>query len=407
MGIRSDTKAALARLQGLYAKSAVFLLNTGLLFLFVNGVLGAAYVVHDRQVGPQRRLGRIVARHGIEKVARAYPGWQRADLLVLLDESARAFGNEYEPYTEFRPSAMRGRYVNFSENGYRPVRNQGPWPPERSSFNVFVFGGSTTFGLGVPDAQTIPSLLGDRLTRDGCGRPLHVYNFGRPAYIALQEAVLFERLLASEIVPDAAVFVDGLNEFYIWPRPLTADLMHEALARSLQPEAGPDLEGWFAALPLGRLARGLLARLRPPTPPDAEDLARERPTAEQAIAAWTRNARHIEGVARIYGVRTLFVWQPVPCYKYDLSQHLFFDAWSAAFLTPARMRRGYEILDAQRERGDPVDGFLWLADMQEGRRENLYLSDMHYRPVLAEEIAARIALHFEEKALLTCATARN
>ena len=103
-----------------------------------------------------------------------------------------------------------------------------------------------------------------------------------------------------------------------------------------------------------------------------------------------------------YGVRTLFVWQPVPFYKYDLSQHLLLDSISQAFMIPARMRRGYELLDGERKRRDPVEHFLWLADIQEGRRENLYLTDMHYRPVLAEQIADRISAALRERGLLAC-----
>jgi hypothetical protein len=371
------------------------------LFVALNALLAAVYAVRDGRGGAERRLGRIVARHGLDKVALAYPGWPRAELVRLLDESARAWASEYEPFTEFRPRPLSGRYVNVSEHGYRRVRNQGPWPPVGSNFNLYVFGGSTTFGLGVPDEQAIPSLVGDRLPADACGRPLRVYNFGRHAYIAQQEALLFESLLVDERSPDVAVFVDGLNEFYIWPRPVTADVMRAALVRSQQPEP-PRLAEWLAGLPMGRLARGLHARLLPSPPPTAEALARERPGPEQVIAAWTRSAQRVERLANAYGVRTLFVWQPVPLYKYDVSQHLLLDPISEAYMIPARLRRGYELLDAERRRRDPVAHFLWLADIQEGRRENLYLTDMHYRPVLAESIADHIAEALLERGLLAC-----
>jgi hypothetical protein len=401
VGIRSDPKAAPARLQALYTRAGVFLLNTALLFVALNAVLAALYAVRDRQTGAQRRLGRIVARHGLDKVALAYPGWPREELVRLLDESASGFASEYEPFTEFRPRPRSGRYVNISEHGYRHVRNQGPWPPLPSNFNVYVFGGSTTFGFGVPDEEAIPSLVGDRLRDADCGRPLRVYNFGRHAYIAQQEAILFESLLLADRAPDAAVFVDGLNEFYIWPRPVTGDVMRAALVRSQQP-APPRLAEWLDGLPVGRLARGLRARLVPSPPPTAEQLARERPGPEAVIADWARSAQRVERLAKAYGVRTLFVWQPVPFYKYDLSQHLLLDSISQAFMIPARMRRGYELLDGERKRRDPVEHFLWLADIQEGRRENLYLTDMHYRPVLAEQIADRISAALRERGLLAC-----
>jgi hypothetical protein len=344
----------------------------------------------------------MVSRHGIEAVARAYPGWERADLLALLEESARASDNEYEPFSEFRPRPPRGRYVNVASHGYRLVRNQGPWPPAPARFNVLVFGGSTTFGAGLPDDESIPSLVGDRLARDGCGRPVSVYNFGRHGYISRQEGVLFEDLLASQLAVDLAVFVDGLNEFFIWPRPLSADLFREALARSQDGEPRSRAAAFLSSWPLARLARDVRWRMRPERPPRAEDLERRRLPPDAVIDQWKANRRHVERVARAYGVRTLFVWQPVPVYKYDRARHPLWDSWSDAYLTPARTRRGYERLDAERAGGGLGDGFLWLADVQEGRPENLYVSDYHYARALAETIAARIAEHVEQTGVLAC-----
>lgn len=358
------------------------------------------YQGRDRIGGVERRLGRIVARHGLDKVALAYPGWERRDLLTLLEESERSAASEYEPYAEFRPVARRGRFVNVSENGYRLVRRQGPWPPRASAFNVFVFGGSTTFGLGVPDGESIPSLLADRLAQAACGRPANVYNFGRPGYLSRQEAVLFEQLLIAGAVPDLAIFVDGLNEFFIWPRPLAADKFRAALV-GWSGATRTRLLDWLGGLPMGRLAWGIRARAWPERP-EPHALAREELPVEQALAQWKAGARLVEGVARAYGVRVLFVWQPIPAYKYDTSRHLFFDASSVAHWTAPRLRRGYELLDAERQQHEPVEHLLWLADIQQDRRENLYVSEFHYRPPLAEEIATRIAGTLREKALLAC-----
>jgi hypothetical protein len=99
-------------------------------------------------------------------------------------------------------------------------------------------------------------------------------------------------------------------------------------------------------------------------------------------------------------VRTLFVWQPVPCYAYELEHHLFFGAWAASRLRPERMRRGYEILAGERSPGRD-DGFLWLADLQRTLPQNLYVDEMHYGPLLCDAIAARIADHLADRGWLT------
>ena len=65
-------------------------------------------------------------------------------------------------------------------------RNQGPWPPDDHDYNMFVFGGSTTFGYGVPDEQTIASHLQEVLSHQ-TAREVRVYNFGRGMYRSSQE----------------------------------------------------------------------------------------------------------------------------------------------------------------------------------------------------------------------------
>lgn len=370
------------------------MLNAGALFLALNA---AAHLALRLAAAGGHELGRTVARHGIERVAAAYPGWRREDLLVLLDESERAFENEYEPFTEFRPKPLRGRYFNVGPEGLRRVRDQGPWPPDPAAVNVFVFGGSTTFGVGAPDDQTIPSYLGERLARAACGAPIRVYNLGRPAYYSAQERILFERLLVAGRVPRLAVFVDGLNEFYIWPRPLAADVLRTALEGTFERGVAGRVHELLEALPLVRGARALRARLVDERPPAA---ALDRPDPETVLAEWAANRLLIERVAQVYGAATLFAWQPVPCYRYDLRYHLFSGADGLAQLTPARMRTGYEMMEARR--GQLGDNFLWLADLQQDWRENLYVTDMHYRPVLSEAIADRIARAVIERRLLRC-----
>ena len=65
----------------------------------------------------------------------------------------------YEPLVELTETPYRGTYVNVSPAGYRHVPEQEPLESPSSRRRIFVFGGSTTFGLGVPDDETIPAYL--------------------------------------------------------------------------------------------------------------------------------------------------------------------------------------------------------------------------------------------------------
>lgn len=347
----------------------------------------------------ERRLGPAVARHGVDRVALAYPGWPRRDLLELLKETRSAYSNEYEPFTDFRPIPSHGRFVNVSPQGFRSGPRQQPWPPDPAVVNVFLFGGSTTFGIGLPDWQTISSYLGDRLAMAPDGRPVHVYNLARPAYYSRQERVLFERLVGQGVEPDVAVFIDGLNELYIWPQPLSSDVMHHALSATVTPSPPPTLASVLAATPLGRLGLSLREPSRPARP-GKDASGAEPPSPERIVTDWLANQRLVEAAARSFGIRTLFVWQPIPCYGYDLRHHLFFGDWAVSHLRPERMKRTYEIFAERRPRSGGENAVLWLADIQADRRENLYVDELHYSAVLTDEIASRIARELLERGWL-------
>src|ERR1043165_742044 len=108
------------------------LLNVLLFFLAVNIVLWAAYTWHDRgqEINPY-------LAHPKEWLAASFPGWSPADLKVMLDEHV-AERLSYDDFVMFKQTPVRGRYVNVSEAGFRLTRDQGPWPPALTNFNVFV-----------------------------------------------------------------------------------------------------------------------------------------------------------------------------------------------------------------------------------------------------------------------------
>src|SRR6185369_12207002 len=131
--------------------------------------------------------------------------------------------------------------VTVDPAGFRAGRDQRPWPPDPARFNVFVFGGSTTFGYGVADGDTIASQLQPLLARHG--RDVAVYNFGRGYYYSTQERILYEQLLAGGFVPALAVFIDGLNDF-CYDHDDSA--VSARLAAALEGNHAPSLAAWIA-----------------------------------------------------------------------------------------------------------------------------------------------------------------
>lgn len=107
----------------------------------------------------------------------------------------------YEPIVGFVGEQMRSRYVNINADGFR----SNGVPHGSMDGAIWAFGGSTTFGYGVADHETIPAALESLV-----GRP--VFNFGVPGHYSLHENRLLGQYLRLGFRPSVAVFLDGVNE---------------------------------------------------------------------------------------------------------------------------------------------------------------------------------------------------
>lgn len=267
---------------------------------------------------------------------------------VAAKELAQMRATTFEPYTLFRVPPTSGPNLNVSAAGYRHGAQPLPWPPGPES--IFVFGGSTAFGYGVSDAETIPSQLGEQTGA-------FVYNFASPNYSSVQERIRFEQLLLDGHRPRIAVFIDGFSDF-------------------IAPYYEPVVFARFRDE-----GRGLLRGLRRRKMPE-----RRVPDPAAVIERYLANARLIRGACSEFGVRPLFVWQPVPCYAYDGPSE---DHGEENDLVDC-VRKGYELMAG---RFGNIAGFLWLADLQRGRKDRLYIDADHYTAAFSHDIAAEIARH--------------
>src|SRR5262245_8215726 len=178
----------------LYRALALLLLNVCALFVLLNVLCFLFFAITDRfsKPAPARRTGADP-----ELQRRVYPDYDASDIAEIWQGCMTPL--VYEPFVDFKERPRSGKWVNVSEQGFRIVEDQGPWPPDPDRFNVFVFGGSTSFGYGVADRDTWPSRLQALLAKRVEGAC--VYNFAQGYYYSSQERALFERLLLSGHVP--------------------------------------------------------------------------------------------------------------------------------------------------------------------------------------------------------------
>ena len=112
----------------------------------------------------------------------------------------------YYDYITWRRDDFTGETINISD-GVR--KTSIPQIQNNDIPDYYFFGGSTTWGTGVNDANTYPSLFAERLKT-------RVYNFGETGYIARQSLAYLNNFLIVNSINDISgkhvVFYDGVND---------------------------------------------------------------------------------------------------------------------------------------------------------------------------------------------------
>jgi len=382
--------SATVRGRAIYRRAAIYWLTASLCLLVLNVLAAGVLFLWDPQADVEE------PPYVEEALQRIYPDWSEEDRRALRAENRRDF--QPEAMVQFREKQQTGRFSTIDRHGFRHGLQQGPWPPESRFFNIFVLGGSTAFGYGVPDEDTIPSQLQRLLGRVDLARPPRVYNFGRGAFHSTMERILFDKLITLGPNPDLVVFLDGLNEFY-WPEgpppPLTVhwtQRVQEALAHPFR--------GAVQSLPVMRLieawrSRGAVAVF-------GRDVWVDQPAAvlqqesDRVLDRYLGNKAAIEARAAAADIPVVMVWQPVPTYGYDLRHHVFDGSFGPHELT----RTGYPRM-RERLRKDPAgENFFWCAEIQRGLAELLYVDKVHYSPAMSARVAQCIVDNLVERGLV-------
>jgi lysophospholipase L1-like esterase len=208
--------------------------------------------------------------------------------------------------------------VTIDARGLRPTPGEAEAPED--TIRILCFGGSTMMGMGARDDHTIPAELAQRL--GALGHKVAVTNYGQLGHNSTQETITLQQLLKAGERVDIAVFYDGINEMAGAEQTGHADaLFNEARRRAefnlLLPDRRRDLiaAALMAAAPrsLRRLRQVTGLALRGPLPAPPADLSRIdiAAVARDVIAVYAANLRLVRMLAREYGFRPVFFWQPV------------------------------------------------------------------------------------------------
>lgn len=291
-----------------------------------------------------------------------YPG-QSSEEIDSIQREAFALPYRFEAFTGFCITPTNGRTVTVTDAGFRVGAGARPWPPSPTMINVFVFGGSTTFGSGVAGRDTLPASLEQELHKAYPGVRFVCYNFGCGYYFSTQERLRLEQLLALGHIPQLAIFVDGLNDFYA--------------AHGL-PE--------FSS----RLARAFPSSepLKLPTISSTENA---EAVCENMLGRYRAHVRMVIALMEAWNFQLLIVGQPVPFFEFHRTPTTY------PFPLPTRQHPfaaiGYNRFRQRAVSGEFGAHFLWCGDAFEAAQKAMYADSIHYSPegnrVLARVIVER------------------
>lgn len=231
----------------------------------VVGIVAVAWGV-GRVADSQR--GRWAATPAAFEGATWWPDYHRAERWALFNPGRASNALRYPPTGD-----VRSRYLNVVDGERRTWR--GPECDCRR-VRLWLYGGSTVFGLGQRDGHTIASELA-RLAADA-GVALDVSNRGVLGDLGWEAAQRFAWDAAAETPPDLVVFYDGYNDLAAatffndsgrvaerWPIDWTAESFYEdarwwpEVDLPFQRPPGAELVGPTERAPLGPVELGRTA----------------------------------------------------------------------------------------------------------------------------------------------------
>ena len=229
--------------------------------------------------------------------------------------------NIFQPNVIWRNKPINNKFVKINEEGIRNTCNSY-MNSSKDTRNVFLFGGSTVYGTGVPDKFTIPSQLSKHLNEKG-DIFYNVTNFGTGGFILEQDMQLLFDEIRKGNLPDIAVFYHGVNDAYAGvysPGKPGWYLGSEELKNKLYYSKSNIINNtWYEQLHAYELLRHfkvkLLRMLYLTGQKDSEfylDDYQQR--AGHFVGHYRETIKIIKAVCDSYGIKVLFIWQPVLFY---------------------------------------------------------------------------------------------
>jgi hypothetical protein len=307
--------------------------------------------------------------------------------------------DRWQSYVYFRQKPFRGKTITIGSDGLRATwQSPSPAPPDdRPRVKLLMLGGSTLWGFGARDDQTIPSLLARDL--DQRGWRVELKNLSEIGYVSTQELIALVRELQAGYRPDVVIFYDGVNdttsallegeaglttnennrrqEFNLLQSPAR---LTSALISTFVKDSGSS-----------RFAQAVRRRSSTSANPSPSSPAREtlRALAAGVVDRYAANIAIVEKLGRGFGFRPLFYWQPV---VFDKPVQVPFEREEAVKYAAAEgiLREVYgKVRDSAELKVDPA--FRDLSRLFDASRNLVFIDYCHTTESANARVAAEMA----------------
>jgi lysophospholipase L1-like esterase len=250
-----------------------------------------------------------------------------------IDEFEQSRTMRWQPYVYWRRIPRNGEYINITSDGLRKTNNFIDPETTGPTMKVFIFGGSTIWGLGVEDKHTIPSIFAKEVKSKGVN--CEVTNFGQYAYVSTQEVIELILQLQKGNIPDAVIFYDGVNDtfgaFQLGIPGLPFDeIRREKEFNILESNELQTLavQAEIKRLSTVRFLNGALKKFNlrrdnfQSIPLQYEKPISDREALARAVVdTYFNNIKLVQALSKSYGFTCQFYWQPVIYLKQHLTEY--------------------------------------------------------------------------------------
>jgi lysophospholipase L1-like esterase len=220
----------------------------------------------------------------------------------------------WEPYVYWRRRPYAGDLIQVDAEGVRRTWSglpKGSFPNTRKT-RIFFFGGSTLWGSGASDEETIPSWCIRMLTEKGYA--VEGVNFGEGGYVSTQGLIYLLRQLQKGNNPNLVVFYDGFND-------MGSAFMNEAAGLPANEENRRqefnlvNRSTLSKSFPLLLRSMNLYKLLHGEPTLRNEDYQRKLGIYTSggvldALRVYLVNVRTVEAMGKAFGFEPFFFWQP-------------------------------------------------------------------------------------------------